>query len=132
MESFMALFHEKALKPSARAILALVAALHRKGYLASANGIGKLLRGKSDQETTVFSSLDLFGYSSSVSSKRIKARIRTLLRAGYLAQKYVEGQDEYYFLVTAKGAGQPAFRPKKKKVTKTEKKNFIAAQGEHA
>ena len=89
------------MRPSAKKILAIALVLEERGFLASMDGFVKIISGEVDEETKQLDDLPGFGSSTTVSSKKVKMMIHTLVHNGYFAQSYREG--DYFLALTQKG-----------------------------
>ena len=99
------------LRPSGKTMLAIAYGLEKRRKCASMDGLIKLARGIVDEETKPFQKMVGFASLLSLSPKKAKVGIHTLVHHGYLDQIYKEGD---YFLRLSKLGRQEAtlFLPK--------------------
>lgn len=97
---------KKAEKLPMRALKVLLT-IHRVaqlGFAPSDEGIRQILIGA--PEALAFSEVDAYASYAAFSSRKEKALTRALEKQGYVKASFLEGEEEYYFLLTEKGQGQ--------------------------
>jgi len=84
-------------------MLAAISSLERKGFMGSAEGLSKMLKGVGDADTSPFASASCFGYWPSFSKKKLKGRLTQLVRHGFLKMVWVKEENDYFLLLTDSG-----------------------------
>ena len=88
--------------PTAKCFLVALYELKRRNKVASMDGLIKILKGQVDDETEPLVKMAGFASCLSLKSKRGKNLLHSLIRNGFLDQKYIEG--EYFLALTNLGA----------------------------
>lgn len=103
---------------SKRTILGAVLTLDNEGYKVTAKGLCLVLIG--DKRIKDLAESNVFGYLPSVTSKKLKSRIRYLINLDYLKLDYDLSLDVHFLTLTAK-CDDLNLKPLKKKSPKKEK-----------
>ena len=96
---------DKKLTPTATCFIVAIGELESRGKIASMEGIIKIISGELDEETVSFKDMVGFASSLSIKKKRGKNLLHSLVRKGYLDQRYIEGD---YFLALSESGKEVA------------------------
>ncbi|MCH3909058.1 MAG: hypothetical protein LKF75_02670 [Bacilli bacterium] len=119
---------ENKLKPSYRHLLASILLLKEDGYEATMEGLAKVLLGIEDEETVQLTRNLAFASRPSLNKKKIKARIHSLIRHGYVKLVYSDEDDDYYLRLSEKALQENLDYPSEaKNREKTKTKRSIRA-----
>ena len=114
------------LKASYRTLLLAISEFRSEGYEGTMEGLSKLLKGVSDEETFAQHSSPLFGFLPSLSKKKLKNRFHWLVREGYLRLHFDAKRKDYFLALSEKGdlAIVAGHLPKKKRSSSKKAENF--------
>ena len=82
-------------------LLASLALLEEGGLSPSKEGLYSFLRGVSDFAS--FDAMPLFGCLASLDKRRFASNLNRLMELGFIAQSYLEGYSDPFFLLTEEG-----------------------------
>ncbi len=116
----------ESLKASHRVMLIAISEFRSEGYEATMEGLSKLLKGISDEETLAHSSSSLFGFLPSLSKKKLKNRFHWLVREDYVRLKYDAKRKDCFLALSEKGEAEVLNRSlaKKKRSATKAPENF--------
>lgn len=122
----------KPLRLAYRSLLLALSAIAEAGYEVTMDGLCEVVQGQENGETSPLLTNPAFGYLPSLSSKRLKARLRVLLHQGTIALNYAVEDRDYYLALTAKGKEEIAGESlrAKPKAIRPRKRNIRASKGE--
>ncbi|MBR0295470.1 MAG: hypothetical protein IJQ67_06195 [Bacilli bacterium] len=84
-------------------VLLTISYLNELGYIASAQGVLKIISGVIDEETEMFELCPTFQVLVSYNSKKMTRDLNRLVTCGYLKRIHNEELKDYFFEITEKG-----------------------------